>query len=57
MIKPDPRAGGCFFAILILAGFAVGISFDNPLAGTLWGFAAGALIALAVWLTDRTKRP
>lgn len=56
MPKPDPRAGGCFFAVLILTGFLAGIVFGNPLAGTLWGFGAGALIALAVWLADRRRR-
>jgi ABC-type transport system involved in cytochrome c biogenesis permease subunit len=56
MLKPDPRAGGCFFAILILAGFVAGMAYGNPLAGTLWGFAAGALIALAIWLGDRRNR-
>lgn len=55
MPKPDPRAGGCFFAILILGGFLAGMSLGNPLAGTLWGFAAGALIALLVWAGDRRK--
>lgn len=55
MLKPDPRAGGCFFAILILGGFVAGLAFGNPMAGILWGFGAGALIALLVWLTDRAK--
>jgi hypothetical protein len=57
MLKPDPRAGGCFFAILILAGFVAGLAYGNPLGGTLSGFAVGAVIALVVWLADRAKRP
>lgn len=56
MLKPDPRAGGCFFALLILCGFVAGLALGNPMAGILWGFGAGALIALLVWLADRASR-
>jgi hypothetical protein len=56
MLKPDPRAGGCFLSLLILAGFVVGLSLRQPVAGVLIGTAIGILVALAVWLTDRRSR-
>ena len=55
MIKPDPRAGGCFLSLLILVGFVVGLSQGDPVAGALIGTAAGILLALALWLTDRKR--
>ncbi|MEO7654507.1 MAG: hypothetical protein ABIS23_02345 [Sphingomicrobium sp.] len=56
MIKPDPRAGGCFLSLLILAGFVIGLAMGDPVAGALIGTAAGILVALAVWINDRTNR-
>lgn len=56
MIKPDPRAGGCFLSLLIIAGFAVGLSFGDPVAGALTGTAAGILVALIVWMADKRGR-
>lgn len=50
------RAGGCFLTFFILAGFVYGLSFQNPLKGTLIGLAVGAVIAIAVWLIDRQRR-
>ena len=56
MLKPDPRAGGCFLSLLILTGFAIGLSIGDPVAGALIGTAAGILVALAVWISDRWRR-
>jgi hypothetical protein len=55
MLKPDPRAGGCFLTLLILAGFVAGLAYGNPMAGVLAGTGAGALVALLVWLGDRRR--
>jgi hypothetical protein len=57
MIKPDARAGGCFLSLLIIAGFLVGLSLRNPVAGALIGTAAGIVVALVVWMADRRGRP
>jgi hypothetical protein len=53
MIKPDARAGGCFLSLLIIAGFIVGLSLGDPVAGALIGTAAGIVVALLVWMADR----
>lgn len=50
------RAGGCFLTIFILLGFLYGLSIQNPLKGTLMGLAIGAILAIATWLIDRTRR-
>lgn len=55
-LKPDPRAGGCFLSLLILAGFVVGIAFGDPLAGVWIGTLAGIIVAAIVWLSDRRGR-
>ena len=49
------RAGGCFLTLTILGGFAIGLSLGNPLKGTLIGLAAGAALAVIVWLIDRRR--
>ena len=49
------QAGGIFLTIGILAGFAYGISIDNPMKGVLIGTAAGAVLALLLWLVDRQR--
>lgn len=56
MIKPDARAGGCFLSLLIIAGFIAGLSLGDPVAGALSGTAAGIVVAVIVWLTDRGGR-
>lgn len=50
------RAGGCFLTIFILLGFLAGLSFQNPLKGTLIGLAIGAAFAILVWLVDLRRR-
>jgi uncharacterized membrane protein (UPF0136 family) len=55
MTRPDPRAGGCFLSMLILVGFVAGLALGDPVAGALAGTAAGALLALAIWLLDRKR--
>ena len=50
------RAGGCFLTIFILLGFIYGLSIQNPLKGTLIGTGVGAMLAIATWLIDRSRR-
>jgi len=50
------RAGGCFITLFILLGFLYGLSIQNPLKGTLIGLAVGAVLAIATWLIDRSRR-
>jgi hypothetical protein len=56
MQSSTSRAGGCFLTIFILVGFLVGLSMRNPLKGTLIGLAIGAILAIATWLIDRSRR-
>jgi hypothetical protein len=50
------RAGGCFLTFCILAGTFAGLAMGNPMKGVLIGTAAGAALALLVWLVDRRRR-
>jgi hypothetical protein len=56
MQDSSSRAGGCFLTIFILLGFLYGLSIQNPLKGTLMGLAIGAVLAIATWLIDRSRR-
>ena len=42
--------------LCILGGFAAGLAMGNPMNGVVIGTAAGVVIAVAVWLVDRTGR-
>ncbi|HEY8593175.1 MAG TPA: hypothetical protein VIL42_09985 [Sphingomicrobium sp.] len=49
------RAGGCFLTLFIPIGFVAGLAVGDPVGGSLLGLAAGAAIAVAVWLFDRRR--
>ena len=52
----QPRlAGGIFIALGLLVGAIAGVALDQPSAGMVIGFGAGAVIALAIWLLDRKR--
>jgi hypothetical protein len=51
------RAGGCFLALCLLAGFPLGLALGNPMKGVLIGAAAGIALAVITWLIDRSRRP
>jgi hypothetical protein len=51
-----PMAGGFFWMGGILIGAVWGIAAGNPMRGILIGTGAGAAIAAAVWLLDRSRR-
>jgi hypothetical protein len=50
------RAGGCFLTVFLLAGFAYGLSIQNPLKGVLMGLGIGVVLAVATWLIDLRRR-
>ena len=54
--KPTPMAGGFFWMAAILIGAVWGIAAGNPMKGILVGTGAGAVIATAIWLIDRSRR-
>lgn len=56
MVRPNARAGGCFLTLFILGGFLAGLAIRNPMKGVLIGTAAGAVLAILVWLLDRGRR-
>lgn len=51
-----PAAGGIFLFLGPVAGAIYGISRGQPILWMLYGFAAGVLLAIAVWLIDRRRR-
>ncbi|MEN2789227.1 hypothetical protein ABC974_06290 [Sphingomonas oligophenolica] len=56
--KPPPRtplAGGAPIAIGAMGGAVIGASQGQVTAGFLIGFAAGAAIAILIWLVDRRR--
>ena len=57
MVRPNARAGGCFLTLFILGGFVAGLAIRNPMKGVLIGTAAGAALAILVWLLDRARQP
>lgn len=56
MAKPTPMAGGFFLMAAILIGAVWGVAAGNPMKGILIGTGVGGLIAVAVWLVDRSRR-
>ena len=55
MAQHTTKAGGCFLTFCILAGFVAGLAIRDPLKGVLVGTAAGAVVALVLWLVDRKR--
>ena len=51
----NPRAAGFFLMLAIFVGAIGGVIAGQPSAGVLIGIAAGATIAVAVWLRDRKR--
>lgn len=56
MVQPNPIAGGFLLFLLILGGLLLGIVFGSPISGVVIGTAAGVVVALLVWLTDRRRK-
>jgi hypothetical protein len=55
-IKRTPMAGGFFWMAAILIGTVWGVAAGNPMKGVLAGTAAGAGIAVIIWMLDRRRR-
>ena len=55
MATPNSAAGGFFLVIAILAGLVVGLVRGAVVPWLLVGTAAGAVLAIAIWLLDRRR--
>ena len=55
MASRTTHAGGCFLTLFILGGFIAGLAMRNPMKGVLIGTAAGAILAILIWLVDRGR--
>ena len=55
MARRNPRAGGLFLTIGILAGLAWGVGRGEPMLGILAGTALGIAAAVLLWLVDRRR--
>ncbi len=53
--KKPAMAGGCFLAVLTLAGAIAGGLAGQPSIGLLAGFGLGVAIALLLWWKDRER--
>lgn len=55
MARRNPRAGGLFLTIGILAGLAWGVARGEPMLGILAGTTLGIAAAVLLWLVDRRR--
>ena len=55
MNRPNPMAGGFFLVAPIIAGFVWGLATNRAVPATLVGFGIGLVLALAIWLIDRSR--
>ena len=53
--KTEPTGAGAIIAFLILAGAIGGGLLGQPSIGLLAGAGAGIIIALLLWLRERSK--
>lgn len=51
----NPTGAGAIIALLIMVGTIGGGLMGQPSAGLLAGAAAGALVALLLWLRERER--
>jgi UDP-N-acetylmuramyl pentapeptide phosphotransferase/UDP-N-acetylglucosamine-1-phosphate transferase len=56
MARHNPRAGGVFIMLAIIAGLVVGVLRGNPMEGVLAGTIVGVAAAVLLWLMDRRSR-
>jgi hypothetical protein len=55
MNRRSPAAGGFPLIVLILTGFAAGVTLGESAIGVLAGLAAGIVAALVVWRLDSRR--
>jgi hypothetical protein len=55
MKSRSTAAGGIFIFLGLIVGAFYGIDAGQPMLWLLRGFAAGVLLALAVWAIDRRR--
>lgn len=53
--RRTPAAGGIFLFLGPVIGAIYGISRSEPILWMLYGFGAGVVIAILVWLLDRWR--
>lgn len=51
-----PLAGGFLLAISLVIGPVVGAIIGEPSMGFVGGLAVGLVLAIGIWLIDRTRR-
>ena len=56
MATRKPMAGGFLWMLAILIGTVWGVIASNPMLGVLAGTAAGAGLAILVWMFDGRRR-
>jgi len=56
MARQNKLGGGCFLIIPILIGFVAGMATGNAYRGVLIGTGIGIMLAVAVWLIDRSRK-
>ena len=56
MATRKPMAGGFLWMLAILIGTVWGVIAGNPMLGVLAGTAAGAGLAILVWMFDGRRR-
>lgn len=54
--RRNTAAGGIFLFLGPVAGAVYGTGRGEPILWMLYGFAAGVLLAILVWLLDRWRR-
>jgi hypothetical protein len=52
-----PAAGGIFLFLGPVIGALYGIGRSEPILWMVYGFGAGVLLALLIWLIDRGRSP
>lgn len=55
-MERTPKAGGFYLMAAILLGFVGGLATGDAIRGVVIGTAIGIVIAMAVWLLDRSRR-
>ena len=54
--RRTPAAGGIFLFLGPVIGTLYGIGRGEPILWMLYGFGAGVVLAMLIWLIDRRKR-